>query len=93
MPQRAALAPEGPERPHDALSTESQDVAGSVVVPMQARPTLRAQMPADGQACLDDDVAARTRVRGERRRHRYGSLPSVCCIESEALKHADQPAS
>src|SRR5258708_36127352 len=50
---------------------------------MQACSALGAEMLPDGQAFPDQDAAARTGLRGERWRHRNGSLPSVCCFESE----------
>jgi hypothetical protein len=62
------------------LSTESQDVAGSVLVAMQARPTLWARVPADRQAFVNQYTAARTGLRGERRRHGYDCFASVCCF-------------
>src|SRR5260221_8354590 len=50
---------------------------------MEARSEGRARVPPDGEPLLDEDAAARTGLRGERRWHGYGSLPSVCCFESE----------
>src|SRR5215469_12119377 len=71
------LAPEGPARPHVALSTEPQDVERSVLVPMQTLSTLRAFVPTHGQALVDEDTTTRTSLRGERRRHAYHCLPSL----------------
>src|SRR6185312_13332151 len=58
-------------------------VPGGVVVTMQARSAFGARMPADGQALLDHQATARTRLRRVRRIDRDHSLPSVCCFESK----------
>jgi hypothetical protein len=50
--------------------TEPFYVLGGVVVPMQACPTVRAALPADGYALLDQDAAARTGLAGVGRRNR-----------------------
>jgi hypothetical protein len=46
------------------------------VVSVEAGSAVRAGVPADGQAFVHEHTAARTRLRGERRRHRYTYLPS-----------------
>src|SRR5262249_16872890 len=44
-------------------------ILGGVVVPVQARPTVRAGVPAEGQPLLDQHAAARARLAGGGRRH------------------------
>ena len=54
-----------------------------VVVSMQARATVWARMPADGQALLDDNATARTRLARVGRMHRDNPLPGAHCLESK----------
>src|SRR5690348_14807154 len=69
------------------LLPQPEDIQRGVVVPMETRPTLRAGMPADGQAhgqaLRDDDTAARTCLAGERGIDRLHSLPGARSLESE----------
>src|SRR5260221_11918027 len=50
---------------------------------MEGRFARMARFPPDGEPRLEEEPAARTGLRGERRWHGYGSLPSGCCFESE----------
>src|SRR5579871_2229137 len=59
------------------------NVLGSVVIAVEAGSAVWAFMPADGQAFLHQHTAARTDLRCIGRRHRNGSLPSICSFESE----------
>ncbi len=62
---------------------QAQDVERGVMIPVEACPAFRALVPPNGQAFPHQHAAARTGLRGERRRHGYGSLPSVCCFGCE----------
>src|SRR5215831_6992128 len=53
------------------------------MVPMQTGPTVRALMPPDGETFLQQHTAARTGLRGERRRHGYDRLPSLYRFERQ----------
>src|SRR5260221_12981302 len=46
-------------------------------------------MPPDGEPLVDQQAATRTGLRGERRRHGYHRLSSVCCFERQ---DAQEPA-
>jgi hypothetical protein len=48
-------------------------------------------MPANRQAFVDQDAAARADLAGGGRRHGYSSLPSVCCFESEDAQELTPP--
>ena len=50
---------------------------------MQARTTVWARMPADGQALLDDNATARTRLARVGGRHRYDPPTGACCLVGE----------
>jgi hypothetical protein len=63
------------------------------VVPVQARATVRALVPADGQAFLDDDTAARTGLAGIGGRHATTRRPAHAALALRMLKNALQPAS
>src|SRR5262249_55832142 len=60
-----------------------QHVRGRGVVPVQACAALRAALPPDGNAPLDDHATAATRLAGERGVDRLHSLPGACSLESE----------
>src|SRR5262249_1034199 len=53
------------------------------MVPMQTGPAVRAEVPTDGQTFVHQDAAARTGLRGERRRHGYDRLPSLTRFERQ----------
>ena len=58
-------------------------ILGGVMVSMQARTTVWARMPADGQALLDDNATARTRLARVGGRHRYDPPTGACCLVGE----------
>ena len=62
-----------PPRLPEGLCPSPLYVLGGVVVPMQAGSAVRASMPADGQALLDQDATARAGLAGVGRRHGYDS--------------------
>jgi hypothetical protein len=71
------------------LSTESQAVAGSVLIAMQTRPAVRAFVPAAGQALVLEHAAARTGLAGGGRRHCNTCLPSLSrCARPDAQEGA-----
>jgi hypothetical protein len=68
-------------------------VLRGVVVPVQARATVRAGVPANGQTFLHDDPTAwpRAPLASERRMDRLHSLPSACCFEREDAQERAPP--
>src|SRR5215469_16623328 len=75
-----------------ALSPEPQDVEGGIMIAMQTRPTVRARMPADGEPFVHEHTAARTRLAGERRRHRYDCLSSLSRFERQDAQEGAPPS-
>jgi hypothetical protein len=66
-------------------------VLGRVMVPMEACPTDRAGMPADGQAFGDQRATARTSLAGECRTDRHHPPTGACCLESEDAQERRPP--
>ena len=58
-------------------------ILGGVVVSVEARSAVWTGVPADGQALLHHNAAARTRLAGVGRIDRHHSLPGACCLGSE----------
>src|SRR5262249_47566237 len=62
------------------------------MVSMQTGPTVRAAMPAGGQAFLDHHAAARACLTRERRINRYYSLPGAFSLERKDGQERPPPA-